>query len=83
VEAVHGRGREGSDHDIVGSSEVKALEKRTRELERVLDKKTLANAILREAVKVAHEIADLALAVIARRGFAVKTVADLLWENNT
>ena len=41
--------------DVVGSSEVKALEKRIRELERVLGKKTLENEILREAVKVAHE----------------------------
>ena len=39
----------------MGSSEVKALEKRIRELERVLGKKTLENEILREAVKVAHE----------------------------
>jgi transposase len=43
------------DEDVVGSSEVKALEKRIRELERVLGKKTLENEILREAVKVAHE----------------------------
>jgi transposase len=43
------------DEDLVGSSEVKALEKRIRELERVLGKKTLENEILREAVKVALE----------------------------
>jgi transposase len=43
------------DEDVVGSSAVKALEKRVRELERVLGKKTLENEILREAVKVAHE----------------------------
>ena len=43
------------DEEVVGSSEVKALEKRIRELERVLGKKTLENEILREAVKVAHE----------------------------
>ncbi len=66
------------DEDVVGSSEVKALEKRIRELERVLGKKTLENEILREAVKVAHEKTDLELAFIARRGFAVKTVADTL-----
>ncbi len=39
----------------MGSSEVKALEERIRELERVLRKKTLENEILREAVEVAHE----------------------------
>jgi transposase len=43
-----------ADEDVVGSSEVKALERRIRELKRVLGKKTLENEILREAVKVAH-----------------------------
>ena len=43
------------DEEVVGSSEVKVLEKRIRELERVLGKKTPENEILREAVKVAHE----------------------------
>jgi transposase len=43
------------DEDVVGSSEVKALEKRIPELERVLGKTTLENEILREAVKVAYE----------------------------
>ena len=43
------------DEEVVGSSEVNALEKRIRELELVLGKKTLENEILREAVKVAHE----------------------------
>jgi transposase len=43
------------DDEVVASAEIKALEKRIRELERVLGKKTLENEILREAVKVAHE----------------------------
>jgi transposase len=43
------------DEDVVGSSEVKALERRIRELEPVLGKKTLENEILRDAVKVAYE----------------------------
>lgn len=43
------------DEEVVGSSEVKVLEKRIRELERVLDRKTRENEILREAVKVAQE----------------------------
>lgn len=43
------------DEEVVGSSEVRALEKRIRELERVLGRKTLENEILREAVKFAHE----------------------------
>jgi len=44
-----------ADEQVVSSAEVRALEKRIRELERVLGKKTLENEILREAVKVAHE----------------------------
>ena len=36
-------------------AEILALQKRVRELERVLGKKTMENEILREAVKLAHE----------------------------
>jgi len=43
------------DDAVVSSAEVRELEKRIRDLERVLGKKTLENEILREAVKVAHE----------------------------
>jgi transposase len=43
------------DDEVVGSAEVRTLEKRIRDLERVLGKKTLENEILREALKVAHE----------------------------
>jgi len=44
-----------ADDVVVSAAEVRALEKRIRELERVLGRKTLENEILREAVKVAHE----------------------------
>ena len=44
-----------ADDAVVSAAEVWALEKRIRELERVLGRKTLENEILREAVKVAHE----------------------------
>jgi transposase len=44
-----------ADDSVVASSEVRALEKRIRELERVLGKKTLENEILREALKIAQE----------------------------
>jgi len=44
-----------ADDAVVSATEVRALEKRIRELERVLGRKTLENEILREAVKVAHE----------------------------
>jgi len=44
-----------ADDEVVPSSKMRELEKRIRELERVLGKKTLENEILREAVKIAHE----------------------------
>ena len=44
-----------ADEEVVASSKVRELERRVRELERVLGKKTLENEILREAVKIAHE----------------------------
>ena len=53
--AEGGREAVRADDEVVASAEVKALEKRIRELERVLGKKTLENEILREAVKAAHE----------------------------
>jgi transposase len=44
-----------ADDAVVARAEVRVLEKRIQELERVLGKKTMENEILREAVKVAHE----------------------------
>ena len=44
-----------ADDEVVGRAEVRELQKRIRELERVLGKKTLENEILREALKVAQE----------------------------
>ncbi len=44
----------GSDEPVVGSSEVKKLEDRVRELERLLGKKTMENEILREALTKAQ-----------------------------
>jgi transposase len=44
-----------ADDEVVAREQVRALEKRIRELERVLGKKTLENEILREALQVAHE----------------------------
>jgi len=41
--------------DVVPKSHLKDLEKRIRELERLLGKKTLENEVLREAVKFARE----------------------------
>ena len=44
-----------ADDEVVAKAEVRELQKRIRELERVLGKKTLENEILREALKVAQE----------------------------
>ena len=39
-----------SDEPVVGSSEVRRLEERVQELERLLGRKTMENEILREAL---------------------------------
>jgi len=44
-----------SQEELVPKSQVKDLEKRVRELERILGKKTLENEILKEAVKIGRE----------------------------
>ena len=44
-----------ADDAVVARAEVRALERRIQELERVLGKKTMENEILREAVKIAQE----------------------------
>ena len=44
-----------AEEAVVPRSQVKELEKRVRELERMLGRKTLENEILREAVKLARE----------------------------
>jgi transposase len=43
-----------ADEDVVGSSKVMDLEKRVRELERLLGRKTLENEILKEALELAR-----------------------------
>ena len=67
-----------ADDEVVAKAEILTLQKQVRELQRILGKKTVENEILQEAVKVAHEKMDTALAVIAGRGYAVKRVAEVL-----
>jgi transposase len=43
-----------ADEDVVGTSMVRDLEKRVRDLERLLGRKTLENEILKEALEVAR-----------------------------
>ena len=44
----------GSDEPVIGSSEVRRLEEKVRELERLLGRKTMENEILREALSKAN-----------------------------
>ena len=44
----------GSDEDVIAASEVRRLEERVRELERLLGKKTMEVEILREALDKAR-----------------------------
>jgi transposase len=44
----------GSDEPVVGSSELRKLEERVRELERLLGRKTMENEIMREALAKAQ-----------------------------
>ena len=43
-----------ADEDVVGASKVRDLEKRVRQLERLLGRKTLENEILKEALELAR-----------------------------
>lgn len=43
-----------ADEDVVGSSKVRDLEKRVRDLERLLGRKTMENEILKEALDIAR-----------------------------
>ncbi len=44
-----------SEEELVPKSQIKDLERRVRELERILGKKTLENEILKEAVRIGRE----------------------------
>jgi transposase len=43
-----------ADEDVVGTSRIRELEKRVRDLERLLGRKTMENEILKEAIVVAR-----------------------------
>lgn len=43
-----------ADEDVVGASQVRDLDKRVRDLERMLGKKTMEAEILREALELAR-----------------------------
>lgn len=49
-----GQAAVAADEDVVGASHVRDLEKRVRELERLLGRKTMENEILKEALALAR-----------------------------
>ncbi len=49
-----GRAAVAADEDVVGASKVRELEKRVRELERLLGRKTMEVEILKEALDLAR-----------------------------
>ncbi|WP_024352467.1 transposase, partial [Aurantimonas coralicida] len=70
-----------ADEDVVGTSRVRDLEKRVRDLERLLGRKTMENEILKDALDFARpKKTDIALAVLERsRGrYTVSAVARTL-----
>ncbi|MGB8049095.1 MAG: IS3 family transposase [Pseudolabrys sp.] len=70
-----------ADEDVVGTSRVRELERRVRELERLLGRKTMEVEILKEALDVARgKKTELAAAIMERSEgrFAMKAVADTL-----
>ena len=70
-----------ADGDVVGTSRVRELERRVRELERLLGRETMEVEILKEALDVARVKKPSFAATIMERsqgGFAMKAVADTL-----
>lgn len=69
-----------ADEDVVGASQVRELEKRVRDLERMLGKKTMEAEILKEALDLARQKKDLAVAVVEQpRGrFPMSAIAGTL-----
>jgi transposase len=67
------------DEVVVAASEVRRLEERVRELERLLGRKTMEVEILKEGLDLARvKKTDLAVAVAASGGYPVKRIAETL-----
>ena len=68
-----------AQEDVVSKTEYKELEKRLKETERVLGKKTLENEILREAVLIAQKKKTHIATALARSGkFPMRAIAAAL-----
>ncbi|MFF0951758.1 hypothetical protein ACFYE9_30055 [Rhizobium leguminosarum] len=63
-----------SNEPVVGNSEVKKLEERVRELERMLGRKTLEAEILREAISKAQTTKQISRPILLPKGFPMKTL---------
>ena len=69
----------GSDEPVVGSSEVRRLEERVRDLERLLGRKTMEVEILKEALaRSEFKKTELAALVAAEGRFPMKAVAETI-----
>src|SRR5271163_3627627 len=68
-----------ADDEVVAASEVRRLEERVRELERLLGRKTMEVELLKEALDLARaKKTDVAVALIAIRRYPVKAIAETL-----
>lgn len=67
-----------SDEPAIGNSELKKLEDRVRELERILGCKTMENEIDAKLFPKLTQEADIATDLVAEERFPMKTVADVL-----
>ena len=63
-----------SEEIVVPVSEVRQLQAKIRELERVLGRKSMENEILKEAVALAKKKTDLAYSIATRGRFPVRAV---------
>ena len=68
----------GSNEPVVAASEVRRLEDRVRDLERLLGRKTMENEILKEALASGGKKTDVASAVAAEGRFPMSRVAEVL-----
>jgi transposase len=66
------------DEDVVAASEVRRLEERVRELERLFGRKTMEVEILKEALDLARVKKPTTLTVAASGGYPVKRIAETL-----
>src|SRR3954463_14910238 len=74
-------GREAvrADDEVVPAAELRRLEERVRDLERLLGRKTMENEILKEALELARaKKTDLAVQLCAVGRFPMKRVTDTL-----